>query len=256
MGRPAGDSGYAVTWLGYAIQLCVGGTIQANSGDFGPSIHGGQVIAEVVDTTSPPIDGWLTAKLKYTPNPANDGLSGVPLQIRLCTLDNPTNLTTTGLAVFDDVRLQGEIIPPGDVTAPTLAGSNMVDNKGGASIPAKTMVTYTVTFNETMDASTVIAAGFTNAGTAPVVMGKINHALGGVFTVQVTPTSPGTLRLAVPAGADMRDISGNPLNTASPILDDTTITGGGTTLSLSWPANQGWRLQQQTNSLSTGLSTN
>ena len=28
------------------------------------------------------------------------------------------------------------------------------------------------------------------------------------------------------------------------------------TLSLSWPAGQGWRLQMQTNSLSTGLSTN
>jgi hypothetical protein len=77
LGRPAGDSGYAVTWHGYAIQLCVGGTIQANSGDFAPTIHGGEVIVEVVDTTSPPIDGWMTAKLKYTPNPANDGLSGV-----------------------------------------------------------------------------------------------------------------------------------------------------------------------------------
>lgn len=30
----------------------------------------------------------------------------------------------------------------------------------------------------------------------------------------------------------------------------------GNTLSLSWPAGQGWRLQQQTNSLSTGLGTN
>ena len=30
----------------------------------------------------------------------------------------------------------------------------------------------------------------------------------------------------------------------------------GSTLSLSWPAGQGWRLQQQTNSLNTGLSTN
>lgn len=226
VGRPAGDSAYAVNWLGYAIQLCVGGVNVGNATDFTPSITGGQVIAEYVDTASPPIDGWVTAKLKYTPNPANDGLAGVPLQVRLCTLDNPTNLTATGLACFDDVRLQGEIIPPGDVTAPTLTGSNMVDDKGGDSIPAKTMVTYTVTFNETMDASTVIAAGFTNAGTAPVVMGKINQALGGVFTVQVTPTSAGTLRLAVPAGANMRDISGNPLNTASAIPDNTTITVG------------------------------
>lgn len=226
VGRPVSDGSYTVNWYGYAVQLAVGGTLQANSGDFAPSIHGGQVIAEFVDTNSPPLDGWMTAKLKYTPNPANDALAGVPLQVRLCTLDNPSNLTLTGTACFDDVRFQGEIIPPGDVTAPTLTGANMVDNKNGASVPAKTMVIYTVTFSETMDASTVVAAGFTNSGTAPVVMGKINHVLGGRFTVQVTPTSPGTLRLAVPAGADMRDISGNPLNTASPILDDTTITVG------------------------------
>jgi hypothetical protein len=30
----------------------------------------------------------------------------------------------------------------------------------------------------------------------------------------------------------------------------------GSTLSLSWPAGQGWRLQMQTNSLLVGLSTN
>ena len=33
-----------------------------------------------------------------------------------------------------------------------------------------------------------------------------------------------------------------------------SVTGGGTTLSLSWGA--GWKLQMQTNSLSTGLGTN
>jgi autotransporter-associated beta strand protein len=34
-----------------------------------------------------------------------------------------------------------------------------------------------------------------------------------------------------------------------------SVTGGGSTLSLSWPASQGWRLQSQTNSLTTGLGT-
>jgi len=33
-----------------------------------------------------------------------------------------------------------------------------------------------------------------------------------------------------------------------------SVTGGGTTLSLSWGA--GWKLQMQTNSLTTGLGTN
>ena len=33
-----------------------------------------------------------------------------------------------------------------------------------------------------------------------------------------------------------------------------SVSGG--VLSLSWPAGQGWRLQQQTNALSKGISTN
>jgi hypothetical protein len=35
-----------------------------------------------------------------------------------------------------------------------------------------------------------------------------------------------------------------------------TNSVSGNVLSLSWPAGQGWRLQMQTNSLATGLSTN
>jgi hypothetical protein len=35
-----------------------------------------------------------------------------------------------------------------------------------------------------------------------------------------------------------------------------TNSVSGSTLSLSWPAGQGWRLQMQTNSLTTGLGTN
>jgi hypothetical protein len=35
-----------------------------------------------------------------------------------------------------------------------------------------------------------------------------------------------------------------------------TNSVSGNSLSLTWPAGEGWRLQQQTNSLTTGLSTN
>jgi len=43
---------------------------------------------------------------------------------------------------------------------------------------------------------------------------------------------------------------------SGPATITNSITGGGSTLSLSWPAGQGWRLQMQTNSLAIGLGTN
>lgn len=44
------------------------------------------------------------------------------------------------------------------------------------------------------------------------------------------------------------------LGPSGPVLLTNSVSGS--TLSLSWPAGQGWRLQKQTNSLATGLSTN
>jgi hypothetical protein len=42
--------------------------------------------------------------------------------------------------------------------------------------------------------------------------------------------------------------------TPNPATLTNSVSGG--VLNLSWPAGQGWRLEQQTNSLSKGLSTN
>ena len=226
VGRPPGSLTYTANWLGYSVQLAVGGVNQNNTGAYAGSVFGGTVIAEDVNNLAVPVNGWVTAKVRYTPNQANAGLAGEQLQVRLCCLEDPLNLSAQGIVAFDDVHLEGDLVPVGDVTPPTLAGSDMVDDKSGGQVPAKTMVTYTVTFSEPMDASTVLAAGFTNAGTAAIVLGTINHVSGGVFTVQVTPTTTGTLRLAVPAGAIMKDVSGNALDTTTAIADNTTITVG------------------------------
>jgi hypothetical protein len=48
-------------------------------------------------------------------------------------------------------------------------------------------------------------------------------------------------------------VTGGPV-APSPTLLTNSVSGS--TFSLSWPAGQGWRLQQQTNSLERGLSTN
>jgi autotransporter-associated beta strand protein len=123
-----------------------------------------------------------------------------------------------------------------DTVAPTLAGANIVDDKGGGTVPIG-LVTYTVTFSEDMDATTVTAADFSNAGTAPISIGTITETSPGEFTVEVSPISGGTLQLRVIAAAVLTDAAGNALDTASAIPDDTTITV--TIPTCTWDANAG-----------------
>ena len=109
-----------------------------------------------------------------------------------------------------------------DTTPPTL--TTIADDKSGGPITANTAVNYTVTFSEDMDASTVAAADFGNAGTATATIGAISETAPGVFSVQATPTTAGTLRLQINAGAIFKDAAGNSLVTTAALLDDTTIT--------------------------------
>ena len=144
--------------------------------------------------------------------------------------DEDGNSLDTGLAILDDTTL---IV---DNTAPMLASTDFVDDQGGSSVEANTLVTYTVTFNEAMDESTVTAADFENAGTAPVTIeiGVIEIApddpipAPGLFSVEVTPTGGGTLQLGIKQGTILKDVAGNSLVTSPAILDDTTITVNGT----------------------------
>ncbi|WP_166832093.1 beta strand repeat-containing protein [Thalassoroseus pseudoceratinae] len=134
------------------------------------------------------------------------------------------------VATIDDVA-GNSLVPPveddttitvTDATAPTLDAADIVDDQSGGPITEGTLVTYTVTFNEDIDESTVDAADFTNAGTASITIGAITETNPGVFTVEVTPTAPGTLILQVPVGATIDDPAGNSL--VPPVDDDTTIT--------------------------------
>jgi uncharacterized protein YodC (DUF2158 family) len=132
------------------------------------------------------------------------------------------NALNTASAIADDTTITV------DGTLPTLAGSAIVDNKSGGPVMVNTLVTYTVTFSEDMNAATVSAADFGNAGTASTNIGTVSETSPGVFTVPVTPSSAGSLQLIVNASAVLTDVAGNALNTASAIADDTTITVDGT----------------------------
>ncbi|MBK7871797.1 MAG: hypothetical protein IPJ74_14520 [Saprospiraceae bacterium] len=104
-------------------------------------------------------------------------------------------------------------------TGPPPLISSIDDDDADNIVQAGTMLTYTITFNEDINAATVTAADFDNAGTATISIGTIMETTPGVFTVQVTPTTAGTLILRIPVGAVIADVDGN--NLVVPVLDET-----------------------------------
>ena len=132
----------------------------------------------------------------------------------------PSGETTAAIGATVDLVVS---LDP-DTTLPAIASTDIVDDKGGASLPAGTLVTYTLTFNKDMDAATVNAGDFSNAGSSAITIGSINEVSPGVFSVQVTPITAGTLQLQIAAGAVIKDPAGNNLDTTAAIADDTVIT--------------------------------
>ena len=110
----------------------------------------------------------------------------------------------------------------GDITPPTL--TSITDDVSGGPVTEDDAVTYTVTFSEDMDSTTVTTTDFDNQGTATVVINSVTETAptSGVFTVVATPSTPGTLRLRIPTGAVLEDTANNEL--VVPLSDDTEIT--------------------------------
>ena len=134
--------------------------------------------------------------------------------------DSAGNALVTSPQVTDDTVITVDEV---DNTAPTLASSDITDDRNGEPVDANTLVTYMVVFSEDMDAATVDASDFENAGTAPISIGAIVEIIPGIFTVEVTPTGTGTLRLQIGAGASLTDGSGNAIVTDTSIFDDSYI---------------------------------
>jgi len=109
-----------------------------------------------------------------------------------------------------------------DLTPPTL--TDIVDDKSGGAVIAGTPVTYTVTFSEDLDGSSISAADFGNAGSATVIIGSVNQTSPGVVSVQATPNTAGTLQLRINQGAVLKDLAGINLITTTALTDDTVIT--------------------------------
>jgi hypothetical protein len=132
--------------------------------------------------------------------------------------DGAGNLLIANPAIQDTETLS----VTADSTAPTL--TSIVDDQTGSPVQVGRVVIYTITFNEDINASTVSSADFSNAGTSNITIGAIAEPSPGVFTVQVTPTNEGTLRLQIPVSASINDVSGIALDNDPALLDNTTIT--------------------------------
>ena len=129
-----------------------------------------------------------------------------------------------------------------------LAGANTLTNNTTVSAGTLEIVQATLATNATVSISNsaVLKLDFavTNKVGALVLNGVAQS--GGVYGSS-TPggyiTGTGYLQVAQTGPSGPASIT-------------SSVTGGGSTLSLAWPSGQGWRLQMQTNSLSTGLGTN
>jgi autotransporter-associated beta strand protein len=146
-----------------------------------------------------------------------NNITGIPP----ATLRLPSGCNASVSIVGNELRLV--ITAIGDITPPSL--DNITDNLAGDNIILiNTVVTYTVSFNEDIDAATLTDPDFSNAGTSSITIGTITETSPGVFNVPVTPTTPGTLRLRIPTTAVIQDISANALITSPAIDDETTVT--------------------------------
>lgn len=116
--------------------------------------------------------------------------------------------------------------PPLNPDAPLL--TDISDDFTGTEAVVNQVITYTLTFDQDMDDTTFDAADFANAGSSGITVGAITETgpTTGIFTVEITPTTAGTLRLQIPTTATLADMDANLLDSDPAINDDNVITVG------------------------------
>lgn len=115
--------------------------------------------------------------------------------------------------------------PPPNPDAPTLV--SITDDFTGSEAVVNQLITYTIEFNKDMDDTTFSAADFANAGSG-ITVGAITETgpTTGIFTVEITPTTAGTLRLQIPTTATLESEDGHLLDVDPALNDDNIITVG------------------------------
>ncbi len=169
-------------------------------------------------------------------------------------LGNVLTQTLNGFGTINGSLLENAVCAV-NVGLGTLTITNAASFYG--SITMQVNNTNAATHSELAAASFTIAGPLTVTNLGPELKGGDKFQLFSTavtgFTLTNLPalTSPKywTNNLAVDGSIAVI----NPVNTNPPVI---LSSYNGSTLSLSWPDNQGWTLQMQTNNLATGLGTN
>ena len=174
-------------------------------------------LAEATGTVA--VDGaWHSINLEYTPDSAVNGHTiGI-------------GFGAAGSSGYHYLYYDNAVVslPGPDTTPPTVL--DIVDDKSGGPILDIDTVVYTVTFSEVMNATTVDAGDFENAGSPAATIDSVT-ATGNpaVFEMTVSPAiGTGTLQLQIKSVADIQDPTGNALLT-TPLITDTEVITVSTT---------------------------
>jgi hypothetical protein len=181
-----------------------------NPADFGNAAAADITITSVTPTANPAV--FLVAV-----KPTTEGTLRLKIDENADLSDTAGNPMELFQLVQDDVTFTVE------AGTPILLPVDIVDNRNGAPMAMNTQVTYTLTFSKDMNHSTVDAADFGNAGSAPITIGAITETTPGVFTVVVVPTGSGTVQFRVNAGVLLQSADGKNLNTSEEIADNTIL---------------------------------
>ena len=148
VGRPIGSINYEPNYHGYAVQLAVGGE-NIGSNPYAGSVSGGTVIAEDYSSLIVPTDGFVTSTVEYVSGSASSDLAGLPLQIRLCALENPADHSQDSFVVFDNVELVSD--HPDDVAVVTLTIAVNDENNPISAEDSMTIYVYDTACQATRD---------------------------------------------------------------------------------------------------------
>ena len=192
--------------------------------DFENGTAGGVIVNSVSPTANPAV---------FTVSVTTTFRGDLTLQIKAAAVieDLASFALDTSTALPDDNTIIINFSTP-----PTLL--SIADNVSGGPINTGASVSYTVTFDKAIDASTLTTADFENGSSAAITVNSASATANpAVFTVVVTPTTSGNLNLRIKAGAVIEDNFGLLVDTASPLADNTTITVNSLPAVLYWDDN-------------------
>ena len=104
---------------------------------------------------------------------------------------------------------------------PTLIG--ITQNEADLTLNVGQTWQYTISFSADIDAATFTTSDLQNLGTAGVTFGTLTEVTPGVFTLQVTATSTGTVNLAIVNGTNIASPTGYAVSTSPQIIDNETL---------------------------------